>query len=179
MQTWHTQEPSQEQCYRYVLSTILMLHLSCRFSLRCVLNILWFIMILTPQAVARVRPTRPEDFESQSCWKPGQSCGFQAKPGRNITKHIIVWFLARSTVGGKVISLIFTSTLGASRASLCNTASRSSAFTLSPSNNRDRRPDRGLAWVAYYNFVVQCLHKVWSDSTYLSCSLAAEIGCCR
>jgi hypothetical protein len=29
----------------------------------------------------------PEDFESQSRPKPGQSHGFQAKPGRNNTKR--------------------------------------------------------------------------------------------
>jgi len=32
--------------------------------------------------------------------------------------------------------------------------------------------------VAHYNFVVQLLHKVRSGSTYLPCSLAAELGCC-
>ena len=35
-----------------------MLHLSYRFSLRCVPIILWFITILNPQAAARARPSQ-------------------------------------------------------------------------------------------------------------------------
>jgi hypothetical protein len=52
-------------------------------------------MILTPQAAAQARPSQsqpsltalawPGDFKSQSHLKPGQSRGFQAKPGRNNT----------------------------------------------------------------------------------------------
>jgi len=54
-----------------------------------------FIVILAPRP--RLRPSqakaepsmtalaRPVDSESQSRWKPGQSRGFQAKPGRHIT----------------------------------------------------------------------------------------------
>jgi len=31
---------------------------------------------------------QPGDLESLGRWKPGQSCGFQAKLGRNITKYV-------------------------------------------------------------------------------------------
>jgi hypothetical protein len=46
----------------------------------------------------------PEDFESQSCPKPSQSPGFQAKPGQNITNSTGI---TPPTITGQLLVDIF------------------------------------------------------------------------
>ena len=87
-----------------LLLLIVVINPGCRHDLWYILIIFRFNRHLPPRAVAQAKAKPkpaiidgfgPADFESPSRQKPGQSRGFQAKPGRHITRTPPLWLKFR------------------------------------------------------------------------------------